>query len=248
MFYMIYHSNEKLDLKKNHLWKERESRNPVRSLLFKILFWKKWLSRYNNVSKVEKETYCSAKHLCDCFSLLWKSYTCILNQWIHQVNEAGWVWQPSIGIVVMVKCCKVPLGSTKLKQNALCTEKGLLQQNTHEDQDRSSTKHLVLKCPLFFHSSSKEEVETQAPVTQLPSLCSCRKRPSFKLSLLSLKFIYPIFSSRNPWFTYKWSGPGNSIEFSSLDELVIRGDYNQCLDYFPHSWASVSKVCNCLYT
>lgn len=41
MFYMIYYSNKKLDLKKSYLWKERESRNLVRSLFFKILFWKK---------------------------------------------------------------------------------------------------------------------------------------------------------------------------------------------------------------
>lgn len=99
---------------------------------------------------------------------------------------------------------EVPWGPAELRQNGPCTEEGSLPTECPW-QDRGSPEHSVLKRPLFFHSSRKDEVETQVPVTQQPSLSSQGEniaREGIKPNSSSWKSIYyPVFGSTNLGFT-----------------------------------------------
>lgn len=79
--------------------------------------------------------------------------------WIATVAKCQWVW---------LKSNRMPHALRKV----------VSQHNTH-------AYRLVPTFSLFFHSSRKEEIETQVPVTQLPSLLH-KESPSVKPTLLSL--------------------------------------------------------------
>ena len=129
-----------------------------------------------------------------------------LAQWMHQGYQAEWVWRSSIGLAIVLRGCKVPLGPAEFRQDVPCAKKGPLPTECPSLPGKGKHKHLVLKWPLFFHSSRKKRVEAQVPVTPLPSLCSHRKIPGFKPSILLLELIYPVFSCKihNSW--NRWSG------------------------------------------
>ena len=84
----------------------------------------------------------------------------------------------------------------EFRQDVPCAKKGPLPTECPSLPGKGKHKHLVLKWPLFFHSSRKKRVEAQVPITLLPSLCSHRKIPGFKPSILLLELIYPVFSCK----------------------------------------------------
>ena len=60
----------------------------------------------------------------------------------------------------------MPLGPAEFRQDVPCAKKGPLPTECPSLPGKGKHKHLVLKWPLFFHSSRKKRVEAQVPVTQ----------------------------------------------------------------------------------
>lgn len=142
------------------------------------------------------------------FSFMWESH--LYHESVAAAGELDWVsirtiHRDSYYREASAKCLWALLNSNSMPR---ALRKVCSQQNTHSYQDRSS-----MKCSLFFHSSRKEEMETQLPVTQLPLHShreSCSFKPCFWCNSSTQFSALEIHDSQK-----KWSGPSNnSISFS----------------------------------
>lgn len=162
-------------------------------------------------------------------SLPCESHSCLVNRWVHHMNQAGWVWRSSARIVAAVRYCKVPLSHTDLKQNAPCAENIHSQQGTPAHQNRSSTKHLVLKRPVFFsllQRGAGEDLNSCNPAAFciLIGRVLASSQVSHHWNSSTLFSALEIHDSQN-----KWSGPSSNSRWDRRDR------WNQSLDYFPQS-------------